>query len=103
MSGSLVASQRANAALTATGFSCAIQWPDATTTSVRSAQSRAHRLGQARGDGLAGVVVGAVQEQHRQRQLAAVPRTAARTRMLPAWFMYQEFGPKKPLRVSAAA
>lgn len=45
-SGNSSASQRAMAALTATGFSCAIQWPDATVTSVNRSQSR--RMGSAR-------------------------------------------------------
>jgi len=44
-SGNSIASQRAMAAFTATGFSCAIQWPDATVTSARRSQSR--RMGSA--------------------------------------------------------
>lgn len=43
--GSFTARNRASAALTAIGCSCAIQWPDGTTTSVRSAQQR--RIGSA--------------------------------------------------------
>src|SRR5215469_6467840 len=45
-SGALTASHFANAALTSIGLSWAIQWPEGTTTSVRSAQSR--RIGSAR-------------------------------------------------------
>ena len=72
--GSFVASHLASAAFTATGFSCAIQWPDFTTTSVRSAQSR--RIGSASRECTVSqvVVVGAVQEQHRHREPAAVRR-----------------------------
>jgi hypothetical protein len=45
-SGTFVASHFASAALTSAGRSCAIQWPEGMTTSVRSAQSR--RIGSAR-------------------------------------------------------
>ena len=47
-SGNLVANHLANAAFTAVGFSCAIQCPDRTTTSVRSTQSC--RIGSAKRD-----------------------------------------------------
>ena len=47
-SGNCWASQRAMAALTDTGFSCAIQCPDRTVTSVKFLQSR--RMGSARRD-----------------------------------------------------
>ena len=47
-SGVLVANHLANAAFTAVGFSCAIQCPDWTTTSVRSVQSC--RIGSAKRD-----------------------------------------------------
>ena len=72
--GNFVARKRASAALTATGFSCAIQCPDWTTTSVRSAQFFAHRFGEARVDGLASVIIGAMQEQHGHREPAVVAR-----------------------------
>ncbi len=45
-SGSSLTSHRASAAFTACGFSCAIQCPEVTTTSVRRRQSR--RIGSAR-------------------------------------------------------
>ena len=53
--GNFNASHRASPALTSTGFSCAIQWPDCTTISDRSAQSA--RIGSARRDTIVSQVV----------------------------------------------
>jgi len=71
-SGTLMASHFANAGLTSTGRSWAIQWPEGTTTSVGAVA--AHRFGEAGVDRFAGIVVGAVQEEHRESEFAAVLR-----------------------------
>ena len=58
-----------------------------------------HGLGEPGVDGLAGVVVLAVQEQHGHARACRRSSPAPRSARLRSRFMYQESGPKKPLRV----
>jgi hypothetical protein len=60
-----------------------------------------HRLGVAGVDRLTRIVIGAVQEEDREREFAGVLRLGG-VGDIGGGFMYQESGPKKPVRARAA-